>query len=143
MNRLTVGLRVGKAMKAIFAALSIVAGIGTATAATQCDYDYWTDSGVKPAWMPKSIKSDGQRTYIQFPDAELLAPPKPGEASLAPSLVVLKTAQGETSTYRYKVVGDHYEVIGVIEKAVLIGPSGDEHDRVLIMHGPAPTTDSK
>lgn len=107
------------------------------------DYEYWTDSAAKPAWMPKSIKSDGQKTYIQFPDADLLAPPKPGEVSRAPSLVVMKTAQGETSTYRYSVVGDRYEVIGVIEKAVLIGPSGDENDRVLILHGPAPTNDSK
>jgi type IV secretory pathway VirB9-like protein len=131
-------------MKAIFAVLAVVAGIGTASAATQFDYDYWTNSAAKPAWMPKSIKSDGQKTYIQFPDANLLAPPKPGEVSLAPSLVVLKpTTQGDTAVYRYKVVGDRYEVMGVIEKAVLIGPSGDEHDRVLIQHGPAPTTDSK
>jgi hypothetical protein len=42
-------------MKAIFAALAIVACTGTASAATQYDYDYWTDSAAKPAWMPKSI----------------------------------------------------------------------------------------
>ena len=130
-------------MRAFFAALAVVAVIGTASAATQFEYDYWTDSAAKPAWMPKSVKSDGQKTYIQFPDADLLAPPKPGEVSLAPSLVVLRTAEGDTSTHRYNVVGDRYEVIGVIEKAVLIGPSGDDNDRVLIQRGPAPTTDSK
>lgn len=130
-------------MKVFFAALAIVVCTGTVSAATQYDYDYWTDSAAKPAWMPKSIKSDGQKTYIQFPDADLLAAPKPGEASRAPSLVVMKTAQGDTNTYHYSVVGDRFEVDGVIEKAVLIGPSGDENDRVLILHGPAPTTDSK
>ena len=86
-------------MKAIFAALALVACIGTASAATEYDYDYWTDSAAKPAWMPTSIKSDGQKTYIQFPDADLLAVPKPGEASRAPSLVVMKTANGDTNTY--------------------------------------------
>ncbi|WP_356948757.1 TrbG/VirB9 family P-type conjugative transfer protein [Pseudomonas mosselii] len=130
-------------MKAIFATLAITACIGTASAAAQFDYDYWTNSAAKPAWMPKSIKSDGQKTYIQFPDADLLVPAKPGEVSRAPSLVVIKTAQGDTSIHRYSVVGDRYEVKGVVEKAVLIGPSGDENDRVWIQHGPAPTTDSK
>lgn len=69
--------------------------------------------------------------------------PKPGEASRAPSLVVMKTARGDTNTYHYSVVGDRFEVDGVIEKAVLIGLSGNENDRVLILHGPAPTADSK
>lgn len=130
-------------MKAVFAALALVACTGTASAVTEYDYDYWTDSAAKPAWMPTSIKSDGQKTYIQFPDADLLAVPKPGEASRAPSLVVMKTANGNTNTWRYFVVGDRIEVNGVIEKAVLIGPSGDANDRVLILHGPVPSTESK
>lgn len=49
-------------MKAFNAALAIVVGTGTVSAATQYDYDYWTDSAAKPTWMPKSIKSNGQKT---------------------------------------------------------------------------------
>ncbi|MCS3469954.1 type IV secretory pathway VirB9-like protein [Pseudomonas sp. JUb42] len=130
-------------MKAIFAALAIVACTGTASATTQYDYDYWTVGAAKPAWMPKSIKSDDQKTYIQFPGANLLAAPKPGEASRAPSLVIMKTAQGDTNPCSYSVVDDRYEVNCVIEKAVLIGAIGDENARVLVLHRPVRAADSK
>lgn len=99
-------------MKMIITALAMTLCAGMATAA-QYDYDYWTDSAAKPAWMPKSIKSDGKKTYIQFPDKSLLAPPAPGEAVRAPSLVVMKTVQGDNNAYHYSVVGDRYEVDGV------------------------------
>ncbi|WP_178130039.1 hypothetical protein [Pseudomonas sp. MWU12-2323] len=55
----------------------------------------------------------------------------------------MKTVQGNTNAYRYSVVDDRYEVDAVIEKAVLIGPSGDANDRVLILHEPGPTADAK
>lgn len=120
-------------MKMILAALALTLFTSMAIAA-QYDYDYWTDSAVKPVWMPTSIKSDDKKTYIQFPDKTLLASPSPGEVSRAPSLVVMETKQG--GPYRYSVVDDRYEVDGVIKKAVLIGSSGE---RVLIWHGPLPT----
>lgn len=129
-------------MKMIIAAVALTLGTGMATAA-QFDYDYWTNNAVKPDWMPTSIKTDGKKTYIQFPDKTLPAQPAPGETTRAPSLVVMKTKQGDTSTWRYSVVDDRYEVDGVIEKAVLFGPSGDVDDQVLIQHGNAPATDTK
>lgn len=128
-------------MKMIIIALAMTLSTGMATAA-QFDYDYWTDSAAKPDWMPKSIKSDGKKTYIQFPDKTLLASPAPGETSRAPALIVLKAAQGDTDS-RYNIVDDRYEVDAVIEKAVLIGASGDANDRVLILHGSTPITDTK
>lgn len=106
-------------------------------AADGSDYDYWTDSGAKPAWMPTGIKSNGGKTYIQFSDAKLLAAPKQGETSKAPALFVMPTKPGDPDTVRYRVVGDQYEVDSVIEKAVLVGPGGSANNKVLILHKPA------
>lgn len=116
-------------MKRIFAAIVFTACTGIAAAGPQFDHDYFfrSDSNIKPAWMPEVVKSDGQKTYIEFPK-DLLAPPKPGESNKAPSLVPIGS-----DVVRYRVIGDRFEVDSVIEKAMLVGPTGS-NDRVWIYH---------
>lgn len=125
-----------KPFKSCLMATFFLAMAGNAAATNyDYDYDYWTDGGNKPAWMPTSIKTDGHKTYIKFPDASLLAAPKPGETDRVPVLQVLQPNGGDPAVMvNYRVIGDQYEVDAVIEKAVIFGPTRDVNDRVLILH---------
>ncbi|WP_324729592.1 TrbG/VirB9 family P-type conjugative transfer protein [Pseudomonas chlororaphis] len=89
-------------------------------------YVYQAANGNKPDWMPESIKTDGQRTYLRFHPGVL----KPYNS---PSLLDV-SKPSETSVWQISINGGLMVVDAVVEKAMLLGPGG--HERVLIEHRP-------
>ncbi|MFL6970074.1 hypothetical protein ACJ6X8_27980 [Pseudomonas alvandae] len=70
-------------------------------------YVYKSDSGIKPLWMPESIATDGNRTYVRFPKDVL----KPLSSSALVTLFNSETAR----QWVYTIKGDLIEVDGALE----------------------------
>lgn len=78
--------------------------------ATALHFVYRLDSKDKPRWMPLQVFDDGQKTYIQFPEA--LA------TTEAPALF-LRSAEGTTQLVNYRVRDRWYIVDRLFEDAEL------------------------
>lgn len=90
-------------------ALALTAMANLALAGTQLDYGYVykSDSGVKPAWMPESIATDGSKTFVRFPKDVL----KPLSSSALATLFNFEEAR----KWVYSIQGDLIVVDGVLE----------------------------
>ncbi|GLR55172.1 P-type conjugative transfer protein TrbG [Shinella yambaruensis] len=87
-------------------------------------------SGDRPSWVPQRVYTDGSKTYIQFPNANL---PE------APALVALGKGgvfkAPPTEMINYRVIGDRYIIDQVVDRVALITGVGRQQTRVIIERG--------
>jgi P-type conjugative transfer protein TrbG len=78
--------------------------------------------GSAPAWWPKQVFDDGEKSYIVFPDAV--------KQQYLPVLFIVDNEQPELVNYRFK--DNHFVVDKVFDKALLVSGVGQSEQSVLI-----------
>jgi type IV secretion system protein VirB9 len=93
----------------------------------------------RPRWTPVRVYSDGTKTYIQFPTTDFTGTEAPVLVALQHDGQIYLTTRGRDNANQqelvnYHVVGDHYVVDQVIDRAALITGVGDKQITVVIEH---------
>jgi type IV secretion system protein VirB9 len=98
-----------------------------------------TVSKTRPRWTPVRVYSDGTKTYIQFPTTDFVGTEAPVLVALQHDGQIYLSTRGRDNAnaqelVNYHVVGDHYVVDQVIDRAALITGVGDKQIAVVIEH---------
>lgn len=86
------------------------------------DYFFKVSSGVQPEWMPESVKTDGNKTYLLFPPGSL-------KLERVPYLMDVSNPL-KPSGWQFSINGDRMVIYAVVEKAILTSPDGHGQVRI-------------